>query len=468
MRKCRQVVAPSFTTVLSSCDGQRVPELLPGLEIDSQSVSGGGVEPAVGIPPRSVAGSARSNRRGRLVALAIGLVAALWFLILSHWLLVAPGTIMIERRDVFLEADTALILSYIAGEEGTVVPPQFLVVHPLYLYTWRPVALALSVPLELFWSAEHALILAGRIMMALIAGGGVGLLALLSARRGVRLAHNALLFAMYLLFTANTLAVLPGHLGLSSGLLSLAFFLLLEVKSTYRRTVALAFLTLLIGGTTVTNSVFATACLLFPLRRNPRLVGLLSPRRAAVAAAIALLGVLPACILLASKASNYVNSYLNLRMVTDPLKAGLYGLLGLVYPAIAPNPHTIVEGDLKLNMLSYEPLGLYQYSGIQGIGAIAWVVLLTTCTAKALRDNDVRPHAWLLLSWIGFNAVLHNVWGDEFMFYSPHWSWALMALVILGARDRPLRFLAVLVTPIMIGQVCTLTQIGSVLRSITS
>jgi hypothetical protein len=68
------------------------------------------------------------------------------------------------------------------------------------------------------------------------------------------------------------------------------------------------------------------------------------------------------------------------------------------------------------------------------------------------------------MAWIGFNLVFHNLWGDEFFLYSPHWVWALLTLVMLGIGRLRLRFAVPLVAFIVIGQITTLLTIGDMLR----
>jgi hypothetical protein len=121
-------------------------------------------------------------------------------------------------------------------------------------------------------------------------------------------------------------------------------------------------------------------------------------------------------------------------------------------------------------MVSYEPaleqFHISYYFGFQGIGAIAWIVLLLTCMYKALRDERTRAYMWLPLGWLLFNFVLHNMWGDEFVLYSPHWSWALMGIVILGARDLSRGFIAMIFVPVVASQIVTLVAIKHALLTI--
>ncbi len=72
----------------------------------------------------------------------------------------------------------------------------------------------------------------------------------------------------------------------------------------------------------------------------------------------------------------------------------------------------------------------------------------------------------LLLGWILFNAVFHNLWGDELMVYAPHWSWALMALVVLGVRHLSRRFVIATAVLVITCQIPTLLAIRRALESI--
>jgi hypothetical protein len=159
-------------------------------------------------------------------------------------------------------------------------------------------------------------------------------------------------------------------------------------------------------------------------------------------------------------------TFFNNRILHDPREAGMYAILSLVHPAIGPNP-SVVEIYRGLSMVSYNPFTITRYSWIQGVGVIAWVTLLFRCARKGLQEDRTRPYVWLLLSWLLFNAILHNLWGDEFFLYSPHWSWALMGLILLGARHVSLRFIAAMVIPLVVAQIHTLLAIRSALRSIT-
>ena len=165
---------------------------------------------------------------------------------------------------------------------------------------------------------------------------------------------------------------------------------------------------------------------------------------------------------------HFVNDYSTFRLLHDPLRACVYGVYTFLSPAVGPTPRIMREPGW--DMVSYEPahdvLRFSYYFGLQAIGAIAWFVLLFTCLARALRDETTRVYVWLPLGWVLFSAVFHNIWGDELLLFSPHWSWALIALVILGARELSLKFVAAVFVPIVVSQIYTFLKIKSALETI--
>jgi len=284
----------------------------------------------------------------------------------------------------------------------------------------------------------------------------------------------ALVFLMYLLFTANTIVALPEHLGISNGLLSLAFIIPLVITNTRLRTTALGFLTVPIGGTTITNAVFPLASLAQESLKSRYMRIALGVITVLGLAGFVLFFAEPERVgividrILGGRGYSinwFIVTFLNNRLISDPWGAGTYAMLSLVYPVIGPAPYVrAVPGSLM--MVSYSPFVITEYSWIQLIGVIAWVVLLGTCVFNGHRDGRTRRFVWLLVLWLGFNGVFHNVWGDEYFLFSPHWSWALMGLVILGVRHVSLKFTAAMVFPIVIGQIIALNGIGLALRSI--
>jgi len=399
------------------------------------------------------------SKHKRAIAIIIGLMALLWFLALSELLLVKPGSIMTMRQNVLFHSDTSLSIHLLTDEKFPAQPSFQYFVHSLEFFLWRPVCRTLYHLLGIFLPIDYSRVLAGRLLVATIAGIGVGSLALFAFSNGVKLVQCVLLFIMYMMFTANTIVTLPEHFGLSNGLLSVAFVVPLIAQDTRLRMATYVGITALIGGTTITNA-------LFPLASLANL-SFKSIRAKICMSVVAILGLVATTLILAKMSHSinwFVQTFLNIRLLHDPAQAGTYAILSMVYPAIGPPPYLRPDSM----MISYKPFSIIQYSWIQVIGVIAWITLISRSVLIGLQDDRTRSSVWLLLSWLFFNAVFHNIWGDEIFLYSPHWSWALMALIILGARDFSLRFVATMIIPLIIGQIHTLYTIRSALQSINS
>jgi hypothetical protein len=393
------------------------------------------------------------------LALLVGLVAAVWYIVLSGWLGMIPGTVIATRHNVLFSSDSALWAQRMIGDAR----PSAHVVHPIETFLWRPLCRALQHLLGLFLPLDYAGLLATRLLVAAVAGVGVGFMAFLALHNGIKTTQLILLFIVYLLFTCNSTAALPEHFGISNGLLSIAFVFPIVAASLELKAIVLAALVVLCGGTTLSNVVFpAVSYFHYCLK---------SMRTKMFVAATVTAGGLGAFLFLYIRTwtlSHYIAKYSNLRLLRHPLQAAVYAISTLVAPAVGPTPQVLrIPG---WDMVSYEPgletFHLSYYLGFQAIGAIAWAILLITCVFKGLRDERTRAYMWLPLGWLLFNFVLHNMWGDEFVLYSPHWSWALMGLVILGARDLSRRFIVTISVPIVASQILTLFAIKQALQTI--
>jgi hypothetical protein len=448
------------------------------------------------VAEAATVGTPSAPRHAVFIAGTIGLASVLWFALLSGWLGVVPGSVMVKRQNVLFNSDTNSWIDEMAhGHE-----PSTKAVHPLQVYLWRPPCQALAHLFQLFLPPERAGLLAARLLVALVAGTGVGFLALVALRNGVELTQCLLLFSMYLLFTSSSTIALPEHFGISNGLLSIAFAVPIVIAHPRVRTAVLAALVPLCGGTTITNLLFPLASLYQYSVRSAR------TRRAILAAAPVAVGVaiflfadsqnvvlshrailpayIPGITRLYAKSTmihSHVFDYLHLRLLLNPQSATVYAIFALVAPAIGPTP--VVRTIKGVEMVTYESSGrplhwspfgvtgsdgvhLGDYWGVQAVGAATWIVLLLWCSYQALRDRGTRSLVWLPVGWILFNIVFHNIWGDELFLYAAHWSWALMGLVILGARRLSRTAAASLVIPVMVSQVYTLLRIKSALLTI--
>jgi len=393
-------------------------------------------------------------------AITIGLAGVMWFMALSGWMKSVPGSVMVKRQNVLFNSDSSIWLDRMIGNARS--PEQM--IHPLEIVFWRPPCRALGRMMRLFAPADEAAILGARLLVGLVYGAGVAFLAFLALRLGVELPECVLLFIIYFLFTSNCTAALPEHFGISNGLLSVAFAAPILLNSVTVATIFLAAMGVVCGGTTITNALYPVAAIWQYSFRTMR------SRMKVLAAAIpiGLAGFL-FFFLTSYTINHFVSGYLTMRWIRDPFRACIYAVYAVVCPAVGPTP--LVMRVPGWDMVSYEPAHhvvlLSYYLGLQAVGAVAWAVLLVRSTTKALQAEKTRAYVWLPLGWIVFSILFHNVWGDEMALYSPHWSWALMALVILGARQLPLKFVATLFVPIVVSQIYTLIQIHTALGTIT-
>jgi hypothetical protein len=392
-------------------------------------------------------------------ATVVGFVSVIWFMLLSGWWGVTPGSVITKRQNVLFNSDMNLWVDRMIGNARS---PERLV-HPLEVPLWRGPCRALQHLLGIFLPSEYAGLFAARLLVAVMAGLGVGFMAFLALHNGLKTTQFILLFIMYLLFTSNSTTALPEHFGISNGLLSISFVLPIVIASAEVRALVLGALVVLCGGTTVTNVLFPLASFVQYCLKSVR-----TKIHAATAALAVGLGAGVFLYVKSWSIHHFVGKYLSLRLVHHPLKAGLYTLYALVAPAVGPTPRILrVPGwDMVCYEPAYEPLRLSYYFGIQAIGAIAWAILLFTCISKGLREERTRAYMWLPLGWLLFNAAFHNIWGDELFLYAPHWSWALMGVVILGASDLSRRFIAAMVVPVVVSQIYTLFAIKQALQTI--
>jgi hypothetical protein len=373
---------------------------------------------------------------------------------------------MIRRNDVLFNSDTGYwIESYSWGYHGTPSIP-----HPLLTVLWRFPAYAMYKVLARVLPIELAKVVSGRILNAVVAGLGVGCLAFVARRRGVSPVRCLILLAIYLLFTVQLLVALPEHFGLSNGWLSATFAVAVSDLGSRAKAGVLALLAFILGGITITNVIFplAAMALILPRSIGDILTRFASLRTVATATAVAGLAIAALLAFTTRSAALFENARidqcLHFRLFRSPGRALLYTIYGLVYPAIGPPPSLDVAD--RLPMVSYEPFVLWPYGVLQGVSAVVWLVLLGTCFARAVSEPATQRPLWLLVLWLAFNLTFHNVWSDELFLYSSHWSWSLMSIVLLGARDYPLRRLLPMAVILMAGQVQTLWQIHNLLAGV--
>lgn len=408
--------------------------------------------PAVAITPAAPPTAFR-----RTFAAAVGVCTIAWFLALSAWFGLRPGSILLTRPNILFSSDTNAWIERFGGETKLPRVFPYHYIHPLEVELWRPPCRAIGHVLKLFLPQDEADVLSARLLPAILFGMGTTALSFLGLSMGLGKTRCALLFSIYMLFTSSVTAVLPEHYAISNGLLSLAFVAPFFIGAQRIKYGVLGALTLLAGGTIITNFAFPLGSLVryysAARRFRWRLIALPAAGTAAVSAGF---------YFFSYSVHWFVSRYLNARLFHAPWRAVEYTLGMIVVPVVGPMPQ--VHRFPGFDQVSFEPLRFGDYSWIQAIAAAAWLTLLIRSVGKALEEKRLRlpwisGEVWMLLGWLAYQALAHNIWGDEFLLYAPDWTWALIALVVMGAPYLSRLFVAAMAALIAIGQVYTLLAI---------
>jgi hypothetical protein len=401
-----------------------------------------------------------------LIACGVGIAAVFWFMAISHWLGVRPGAVIVTHYNVLFDSDSSLWLERMMGNARSSQQS----VHPLELI-WRYPCRALAHLARLFMPSDYASIFGPRLLVALIAGSGVGFLSYLALYFGVPWFHFVFLFASYFLFTSNVTIALPEHFGISNGLLCIAFVVFVVVAGERLRNGILAVLAVICGGISALNFALPAWCLFESVIKSASLKA-----RLRIAAIPLGLGAAVAFYRFSASFHKYFDGYAHFRLFRRPMQAFVYGVHMLIWPAVGGQPFLKGPQGQACCMVSYDtvvydllarPLDFSEYYHIQVVGAVLWLILLARSVQTGFRDVETRPYVKVALLWVLFNLAFYSIWGREPFLFTSAWSWTLMALVLLGARHLSRTFLTAMVLPMAACQLLTLHEIGSLLQTIT-
>ena len=407
-------------------------------------------------------------------SIALSGLALLVLLILTRFLQIDPGSPVAQDDDVLFGVDGARRWKQLSGISP--LGPRFQVAHPLLVDIWGSLVSGLARLLVMVWPVEAANLYAATGLMCIVAATGFGCLALNALLLNDRPAHVLLLFPVCLLFTGNVLLVQPDHLGLSFGLLAGSTLALLPGLSGRTRMALLCILGFMAAVTTLTNVLFPVLIATIVFRDRISWTNLRRYRSAVVSAVViaGLLGAAVGVLVVSSrwdgrsrwdrikKKDTIVSKFLTLRLLRDPLAAARFAGSGLLYPAVGPVPYTFTNLQ-NIICQSYNRSGLFDYTAMSGVAACAWVALFAASFVGMARSRELRGYWYAILTWLAFNFLFHNLWGDEFFLYSAHWSWAMMLVILLGSRSIPTWAVAAAVLLIIPGQLATLSTIRSLL-----
>jgi hypothetical protein len=399
--------------------------------------------------------SSSERRAAARFGLAAGAGAACWLFLLSGWLGVQPGRPAALRSDVLFQSDAGQrIDDTLTGTNSFGIGTHFLVGK-----VWPH---AIGILNRQFPYPAVAAVSISRIAAALGAGIGLGIFAGCLTRIGWSRARRLAALAFLLASSYQVVACLPDHFAFSSGLLPAAFgIFLLARRGILANRTAIA---ILIGAAVLAASI----CLTNALWPALLVAGLLLEKRRLdwrVGLPAAIVGIVGFTIVLKVierhghrwPVACQAKHWLNLRLVNDPGGAMLRIGRGLVDPVVAPSPDIDTNNQNEVPMLTFEPaeaMPHWPFDPFRTIAAIVWLAVL----ALSLRDIRTPDVKWLAI-WIGWNLVFHNLWGDEFFLYSPHYGWALALLPFVSERLHPRVRLALAI--VVVGQLLALNEIAA-------
>ncbi len=345
--------------------------------------------------------------------------------------------------DAFFDADTKSYQRYLAGPAKVRPSP----LHPLIPFVWRPMGVGLSRVFRAAGAGEGSEMLAARTVVVGFAALALAGVWSVATALGVGTLARVALAVVGMLATSNLIASVPETYGISLGLLSISAAVLWSDIDPGRKTTALAVLTILCAGSTITNGVYPGVAWLASILQTERLAGLRASlftkkraRQLAIAGLLlAAVGAGVMWVVLPKLGQRFPNfrahlmNWLHFRIYFEPARTLRDWAIGLVYPIVGPYP-LISPGRVTYRTDLAHPMTVWHVAA-----AAAWSGLLAAGLWVGLRDRATRPFTLGLVAWIAFNLGIHSVWGgaDNFL-YSPHWSWALLMLGAMAARGlRP-------------------------------
>lgn len=275
----------------------------------------------------------------------------------------------------------------------------------------------------------------------------------------LRLERIRLFLPIVALSTVAFIVALPESFGIAMALLLASWTMVFSavrrnVSFSLRSIIAAAFVC---GGCTTTNA-------LAPIMNGVIRRGIIPSSRWVATLTFASLGSLLILVICCYHATNIHEvlydilpsalkepfGYFNFRLVRNPIQGALYSLWGTVAPVIPPKP---AFGSFGLTKgLTYEPVSFCQFSLFQWPGILAW----WTVIAHGIFSRWERHERYLAIScfaWLIWNLVFHNLWGDEFFLFSPHWVWCLWLLFGMGFCKLKPRIAPVVAACVILAQV---------------
>ena len=114
----------------------------------------------------------------------------------------------------------------------------------------------------------------------------------------------------------------------------------------------------------------------------------------------------------------------------------------LLYEMVAPKPFVLTKELVQISQLPYFQMTIGEFQcGLTGLADITvkfWMILLATAGILFILSLLKTPkQMWFsigLILCLGFSLILHTIYGDDPLLYSPNWVYALVLFVALSLQ----------------------------------
>lgn len=394
-------------------------------------------------------------RRLLLVALVSLVASFMFYSLLTAQLQIKPNHIGTTAENFFFNADVPVYIEKTNNRDWHELSSK----HALRMIVWIPMVRSLEIlyddrpPYE---RTALAVILFNKICLAL----SFTLLSVFTYNYLCCLPKWLIFNGMQLLSVAGLIMIAPDHFTQSYLLLSLSFILLfLNIPFTVLLPIQLL-LGLLIAGTTTTNAIFSALIITYLLQRRKWLPNAMvtSGYMLGFAGFFLISGYLFFTYTPSNDQQLMFNRFFNFQLYREPIAALEYFLASLTYPIAAPLPRL---SDVPI--VTFEPIKLISHSLIDWIIFTLTLLLVVTGIQRSLSTWGKQLTTTALM-WLMFNVLFHNIWGDEYMLYIPHFSFLLLLFSLSQIKRMSVTGCALLILPIIAYQLYTLYQVTLIVQ----
>ncbi|GGA84235.1 hypothetical protein GCM10011369_27820 [Neiella marina] len=368
-------------------------------------------------------------------------IAAAIYLTFAWLLKMQPGAAGIEQPDLVFNID---VYQYV-HKLGNLGYQELNSKHLLRMHTWVPLTRVLF---PLFDGSPHEQAVKAAVMFNIItlslAFTAVSWFALRTLQN---LSKVWLLNVVHLLSTSSLIMSAPDHFSQSYLLMITAILSFICIDKLIVLLVVAVILGIFIAGTTTSNAAFAGLLGYFIVARHFQFKAVFN--RLFIVA-----------FLLAPVVGGYLfylytreadpNQFLflkffNFRLFNELPSALVYCLASWVYPIVAPLPELSRSGHITL-----EPIALADFFDWYLIPS----AVVLTGIGYGIISHWRKEHMLIqiLVAWIGFNAIFHNVWGDEYILFTGHYSFALIILIMQLFKQLKTGYCLAFSVPVIIWQ----------------